>query len=46
VQPEVPLNLHDRRTHRRRDYFIVMISGNTLGALTALLLHSNVVVLV
>lgn len=46
VEPEVPLNLHDRRTHRRRDYLIVVLSGNTLGALAAVLLHGNVVVLV
>jgi hypothetical protein len=46
MEPEVPLNLHDRRTHRRRDYLLVMLSGNTLGALAAVLLHGNVVVLV
>jgi hypothetical protein len=46
AEPEVLPHLHDRRTKRRRDYWITMLCGNALGGLAAVILPTNVVVLV
>lgn len=46
VEPEVMPHLHDRRTNRRRDYLITMLSGNALGGIASVSLHANIVVMV
>ena len=46
AEPEVLPHLHDRRTKRRRDYWFVMLSGNALGGLAAVILQGNIVALV
>jgi hypothetical protein len=46
AEPEILPHLHDRRTKRRRDYWITMLCGNALGGLAAVILPANVVVLV
>ena len=46
IEPAVLPNLKDRRTNRRRDYWVSMLSGNTLGALAGVFLHTNPVALI
>jgi hypothetical protein len=46
IEPKVLPHLYDRRTKRRKDYWITMIAGNLLAAGCALLLPSNAVALV
>jgi len=46
VEPAVLPHLTDRRTNRRRDYWITMLSGNALGGITLIFLHSNPVALI
>jgi hypothetical protein len=46
VEPAVLPHLADRRTNRRRDYWVTMLSGNALGAGALIFLHSNPVALV
>jgi uncharacterized membrane protein HdeD (DUF308 family) len=41
AEPEVLPHLHDRRTKRRRDYWIVMLGMNTLAALAGVVVHGN-----
>lgn len=45
-EPEVLPNLHDRRTNRRRDYWVSMLSGNAVGAVAMIFLHTNPVALI
>ena len=46
VEPAVLPHLHDRRTKRRRDYWVTMSSGNCLGGAAMAFLHSNPVALI
>lgn len=46
AEPAVLPHLKDRRTKRRRDYWVLMLGGNALGGVCAWLLPLNPVVFI